>query len=220
MTKTKQKSSIQKRNLILVLISLLFLFTGFVLIKVSKKQSATSPDVTENQVTEPFVQRSELDQSGATILTVHPSNMTNYSVLSLTAPRDWAIQEKQGDNLVSLIKNDYELSLSHPEVGGGVCVFPDTDVTDLPQTFADNPVIKNYVEIKFEQGVLRRHAQLYPSQDPSKMEYIICENVLKEPSDVFEVPTNGAFIRYSTPINPSAGMLREMDAILESLQYK
>jgi len=221
----KQKKISANKKTVFLLTFFVTLFIGVIAFQAFKKQSLRVPgqlstsDEIKNQVSEPVVERFPLDQNGTTQLTVHPSKLTNYSIFSFTVPADWEIQEKQGENVVALTKNNYEIMFSQPSVGGGACVFPDTDLTGTNDLLADYPVIEDYVEIRFQQGVLRRHEQQYPADDPTQSAFTICEN-MQDTSNVFEVPLNGAFVSYITPKNPSAAILREMDSILETMEYK
>jgi hypothetical protein len=222
----KQKKDSFNKKIIIISVFLVFLFVALTAFQVFKKQSLltlpaelTNPQKTENQVSEPVIEKSQLDQNGMTQLTVYPTKQTNYEVFSLSVPAKWVIQEKQGENVLELTKNEYKLRFSQPAVGGGACVFPDTDLTGTNDLLSDYPLINDYVEIPFQQGVLRRYEQPYPADDPSQIAFVICEN-LQDKSNVFEVPLNGAFVNYITPKNPSSEILREMDSILQSMEYK
>lgn len=223
MKKTKSINSDKRKNPI-VLIIFVFILGIIVLGKIffSQQQSNISPsNIIPSITVAPTLplQISSQDEKGYTTVTVYPYTGTSYQTFSFKFPSDWSIETKENEFRFVVSKGEYSLSLSQPAIGGGVCLFSDTAMDDIPEPWQGNPIEKTYKQISFKQGTFRRFIPEYLKNKTDQKEHFeVCEKIPSQ-GKLYEVPLNGGAIEISVPKNSNPRIINEMDNILASISY-
>lgn len=182
---------------------------------------APTPSVTQTHAKP--LELNKNTQTGMTTVTVYAWPGTHYQPFSFQYDDSWKFTENNSpEDRFTVSKDNYEIHFSQPAIGGGVCIFPDTDQTNADESWAGGTIEKTYVEVPFTNGTLRRHPADYLITSQNQLEaqsaFKICEKIPTQ-GDLFEVPLNGGFFSYLVPKNPNQIRLKEMDTILATISY-
>jgi hypothetical protein len=147
--------------------------------------------------------------------TVSAGGASSFAKYQITVPNDWFITRKinnqtpAGDT-TELTKNNYQLMISQGAFDGGGCGYP-----DKPLTVGIGTDYVSAVEITGANSVLYRRGLLDPANTSGNQKYDLCQ---ADKTGAFAAFTSVGLIQYTTPLNPSDSMLKEMDAIVASIK--
>jgi hypothetical protein len=131
-----------------------------------------------------------------------------------------------------LIKNDLIIEIYQAAGEGKTCLYADTDITKLPEEFRTIKPIKQYQEIRFQSGVLRRNLRnaeldglkrtaMSNDRNTPAMIYDFCGR-LDSPgnlSDGLYFSPRIGNISYTITKSVTQSQLLEMDAIISTIKY-
>lgn len=143
-----------------------------------------------------------------TTKSVSAGGVLSFPKYSLDIPLDWNSQREQGENsdLLTLTKGNYKIIISEGAFGGSGCLFPGDAPSEMAQTFS------KFVEIINPNGFIFRRG----STSDSDTGWTLCEKSTNASS--FGAPTQFGHISITTPVNPSAAVMSEIDSIFASIK--
>ncbi|TXH06195.1 MAG: hypothetical protein E6R05_01820 [Candidatus Moraniibacteriota bacterium] len=180
-------------------------------------QVASSPT---SKLPIPPISQSQSTKSSWIKITVPKLENFSYTQFTLEYPDLWKL-EGNGEHF-AISKDQLSISISRPAIGGGVCVFPDTNTKELEQTpWQGAPVYTNYSTITTQYGTLRRallnNTNPNVNYEDGSNHYQVCE--LYKGESIYEVQTNGGIISIATPAAVTKSELKEIDSILATYEY-
>lgn len=205
-----------KKLLIITLIVGVAIYIGYLTTPKNKSvvPSSTPP---ASDISALPLEVSKSDKNGWTKIVVPPLAKTTYPVFSISFPSAWTLDNGNNESF-TIKKGTSVIGMDRPAVGGGVCLFSDTDLTKLDEYWKGYPIQKTYKEIVVKHGLLRRYKLESPDTNDKNIHYQVCE--LYTGDKVFEVPLDGGIIGVTTSPNITANDLREIDSILATYQYE
>ena len=134
-----------------------------------------------------------------------------YKSFTFTHPQSWAVTEKSENKnlIVSIYRNNYEISVTQAAVGGAVCLFKDSP--DFTGSSGDLRT-KEYTEFETTtKGVMRRYFNLNQGE---KSTFYFCQKETNSP--YFATPTLFGGIVYYVPAKYDINIIKEMDEIVKT----
>jgi hypothetical protein len=201
--------------LIIVLVGLVgyFGFQYFLLQKQTPQSELTS---IVSATPGPSLEILKTDKNGWVKIIVPSLNNTTYQKFSISHPEGWQLVGETNTEEFTLKKESSSIGMARPSLGGGVCLFSDTDMNQVDTRWKDAPILQEYEEIEIETGYLRRY-RLTTSTDQN-FHFRICE--LYKGDEVFEIPLDGGIISITTSPDISQSELKEIDSILATYKYE
>lgn len=131
-----------------------------------------------------------------------------------SVPEDWTVTKDPSNSndldKLTLTKNGYTIVIYQANMGGSMYSFSDAKV--------DGPFAQEYSgtysDFTGASGEKFRRIDSSSQNKPGEKNY----GVLVFGSDAYQTPTVFGGISYTTPLNPTADMLKEMDFIISSLK--
>ncbi len=185
-------------------------------IAITQTQPTPTPQASSEPTAVPIAKISQ-GTNGSTTLIVEPNPGTTYKKFSLTIPKNWIVGEDQPDARLTLSSGDYKIKISQVKTDGGLCVFPDTNGSEIPAGSQNVPEQK-YTQLQFKQGKFRRVPLQNMQSDDSTQLYKVCENT-EAVGGIYKLPAGAGAIQYSVPATASATLLQSMDRILATINY-
>lgn len=134
-----------------------------------------------------------------------------YKSFTFSHPQSWAVTEKSENKnlIVSIYRNNYEISVTQAAVGGAVCLFKDSP--DFTGSSGDLRT-KEYTEFETTtKGVMRRYFNLNQGE---KSTFYFCQKETNSP--YFATPTLFGGIVYYVPAKYDINIIKEMDEIVKT----
>ncbi len=134
-----------------------------------------------------------------------------FKSFTFTHPQSWAVTEKSENKnlIVSIYRNNYEITITQAAVGGAVCLFKDSP--DFTGSSGDLRT-KEYTEFETTtKGVMRRYFNLNQGE---KSTFYFCQKESNSP--YFATPTLFGGIVYYVPAKYDVNIIKEMDEILKT----
>lgn len=159
--------------------------------------------------------------SNATQPTVAPvakvqvaAGAVEHTKYTASVPEDWTVTKDPSSSndmdKLTLTKNGYTVVIYQANMGGSMYSFSDAKV--------DGPFAQEYTGTYSDfigaTGEKFRRIDSSSQNKPGEKNY----GVLVFGSDAYQTPTTFGGISYTTPLNPTKGMLDEMDSIIGSLK--
>lgn len=135
-----------------------------------------------------------------------------FPAFSFTHPQSWAVTEKSENKnlIVSIYRNNYEISITQAAIGGAVCLFKDSP--DFKGSSGDLRT-KEYTELETSsQGIMRRY---FNSNQGEKSTFYFCQKEASTP--YFATPTQYGGIVYYVPAKYDLNIIKEMDDIIKTI---
>lgn len=135
----------------------------------------------------------------------------SYKAFTFSHPQSWAVTEKSENKnlIVSIYRNNYEITITQAAVGGAVCLFKDSP--DFTGSSGDLRT-KEYTEFETTtKGVMRRYFNLNQGE---KSTFYFCQKEANSP--YFATPTLFGGIVYYVPAKYDINIIKEMDEIVKT----
>lgn len=153
---------------------------------------------------------SELGQDWVSYTTSKVEGLS-YPAITFTHPQSWAVTERSENKnlIVSIYRNNYELSVTQAAVGGAVCLFKDSpDFTGSSGDLRN----KEYTEFELKAGGFMR--RYFNQNQGEKSTFYFCQK--ESASPYFATPTLFGGIVYYVPAKYDLNIIKEMDEILKT----
>lgn len=136
----------------------------------------------------------------------------NYPTFTFTHPQSWAVSEKSENKnlIVSIYRNNYEISITQAAVGAAVCLFKDS-----PDFTGSSGDLRSKEYTEFETtvgGVMRRY---FNANQGEKSTFYFCQKESNSP--YFATPTQFGGIVYYVPAKFDDNIIKEMDQIIKTI---
>jgi len=134
-----------------------------------------------------------------------------FNSFTFTHPQSWAVTEKSENKnlIVSIYRNNYEISVTQAAIGGAVCLFKDSP--DFTGSSGDLRT-KEYTEFETTtKGIMRRYFNLNQGE---KSTFYFCQKESNSP--YFATPTLFGGIVYYVPAKYDINIIKEMDSIVKT----
>lgn len=134
-----------------------------------------------------------------------------FNSFTFTHPQSWAVTEKSENKnlIVSIYRNNYEISVTQAAIGGAVCLFKDSP--DFTGSSGDLRT-KEYTEFETTtKGIMRRYFNLNQGE---KSTFYFCQKEANSP--YFATPTLFGGIVYYVPAKYDINIVKEMDEIVKT----
>jgi hypothetical protein len=134
-----------------------------------------------------------------------------FPAFSFTHPQSWAVTEKsENKNLVvSIYRNNYEITITQAEVGNAVCLFKDSPAF---QGSSGDLRTKDFTEFTTKSNaILRRY---FNQNEGDKSSIFFCQKESESP--YFSTPTQLGGIVYHVPAKFDDNIVKEMDSIVKT----
>lgn len=143
--------------------------------------------------------------------TTSPVDGLSFGNFTFNHPQSWAVVEKsENKNLVvSIYRNNYEITITQAAVGGAVCLFKDS-----PDFQGSSGDLRNKEYTEFEttaKGTMRRYFNLNQGE---KSTFYFCQKESNSP--YFATPTAFGGIVYYVPAKYDPNIIKEMDEIIKT----
>lgn len=135
----------------------------------------------------------------------------SFNSFTFTHPQSWAVTEKsENKNLViSIYRNNYEISVTQAAIGGAVCLFKDSP--DFTGSSGDLRT-KEYTE--FETTTKETMRRYFNQNQGEKSTFYFCQKEANSP--YFATPTLFGGIVYYVPAKYDINIVKEMDEIVKT----
>lgn len=134
-----------------------------------------------------------------------------FNSFTFSHPQSWAVTEKSENKnlIVSIYRNNYEISITQAAIGGAVCLFKDSP--DFTGSSGDLRT-KEYTEFETtSKGIMRRY---FNSNQGEKSTFYFCQKETSSP--YFATPTLFGGIVYYVPAKYDINIIKEMDSIVKT----
>lgn len=130
---------------------------------------------------------------------------------TFTHPQSWAVTEKSENKnlIVSIYRNNYEITITQAEVGSAVCLFKDSPAF---QGSSGDLRTKDFTEFTTRAGgILRRY---FNQNEGDKSSIFFCQK--EDGTPYFSTPTGIGGIAYYVPAKFDDNIVKEMDEIVKT----
>lgn len=210
----------------LFIIFLFFVVSGVVILSKEKliKRQDTSPTTTPVLRIKPSVEKIAIDGKEIQKVTANPLPGTNYIPFTLEIPSTWQVSTNSNDSTVLHLEKGFSsITIGQPAIGGGVCVFADTDRRVLKDTpFEEASTLQKYTTITLEKSILRRVETDHPENMGTSIYryFSVCEiDQSAAEQNLYSVPTRVGTIYLNVDRDKASSDISEMDQILSTLKY-
>ena len=135
----------------------------------------------------------------------------SFNSFTFSHPQSWAVTEKSENKnlIVSIYRNNYEISITQAAIGGAVCLFKDSP--DFTGSSGDLRT-KEYTEFETTaKGIMRRY---FNQNQGEKSTFYFCQKESNSP--YFATPTLFGGIVYYVPAKYDINIIKEMDSIVKT----
>ncbi len=135
----------------------------------------------------------------------------SFDAFTFSHPQSWAVSEKSENKnlIVSIYRNNYEITITQAAIGGAVCLFKDSP--DFTGSSGDLRT-KEYSEFETTtKGIMRRYFNLNQGE---KSTFYFCQKDANTP--YFATPTLFGGIVYYVPAKYDVNIVKEMDSIVKT----
>lgn len=135
----------------------------------------------------------------------------SFNSFTFSHPQSWAVTEKSENKnlIVSIYRNNYEISITQAAIGAAVCLFKDSP--DFTGSSGDLRT-KEYTEFETTtKGIMRRY---FNQNQGEKSTFYFCQKESNSP--YFATPTLFGGIVYYVPAKYDINIIKEMDSIVKT----